>query len=139
MTETCEDPEVIIRLQRLTFERQGESFPADQEREMRQVIAGLIKNERATYLVTKKDEAVCSASFFTWDKKCAYYLFGASNPELRNTQSGTLNLYDAFEQLFKMGIPSVDVCGVNSPQRGFFKLSFGANLIPYFCTKKESA
>jgi len=33
-------------------------------------------------------------------------------------------------------IKVIDWEGVNSPQRGFFKLSFGGELLPYFWIKR---
>ena len=30
------------------------------------------------------------------------------------------------------GVKEVDMEGINSPQRGWFKMSFGGNTIPYF-------
>ena len=67
-----------------------------------------------------------------WDNKRAYYIFGANDPAKRDGHSGTNVLWDAFYDLSKLGINEVDVEGVNSPHRGWFKLSFGGNIIPYY-------
>ena len=38
----------------------------------------------------------------------------------------------SFYHLNEIGIKTVDLEGVNSPNRGWFKLSFGGNIIPYY-------
>ena len=73
-----------------------------------------------------------SMAFFCFDNKRAYYLFGANDPQLRDEHTGSAVIWDAFHTLSKAGIKEVDLEGVNSPRRGWFKLSFGGNLIPYY-------
>ena len=75
---------------------------------------------------------LASMAFIGWDTKRAYYIFGANDPNKRNGHSGTAVLWDAFYHLNEMGIKTVDLEGVNSPNRGWFKLSFGGNIIPYY-------
>ena len=53
-------------------------------------------------------------------------MFGASDPALRNSPTGTAVLWDAFSELAKVGVKKIDLEGVNSPKRGWFKLSFFA-------------
>ena len=65
--------------------------------------------------------------------KKAYYLFGSKvNPNDRSTWHGTLILWSAFVDLARQGIRKVDLEGVNSPQRGWFKESFGGELKTYY-------
>ena len=71
-------------------------------------------------------------AFFGWDNKRAYYIFGANDPAKRNGHTGTNVLWEAFYDLSKMGINEVDLEGINSPKRGWFKLSFGGNIRPYY-------
>ena len=73
-----------------------------------------------------------SAAFFGTDHRRAYYIFGSSDPKQRHTDTGTAVLWDAFRFLSRDGIPEVDLVGVNSPNRGSFKLSFGGSLLPYY-------
>ncbi|NTW98733.1 MAG: GNAT family N-acetyltransferase, partial [Geobacteraceae bacterium] len=63
-------------------------------------------------------------------------LFGASDPAQRDTPTGTAVLWDAFFHFAVMGLTEVDLEGVNSPKRGWFKLSFGGDLKPYFQVSK---
>lgn len=75
---------------------------------------------------------ICSIAVFVVEESKAYYLFGASNNLERNSSNGTHVLWQSFYELAEMGIQIVDLEGVNSPKRGWFKLSFGGDLIPYF-------
>ncbi|MCG7563609.1 MULTISPECIES: GNAT family N-acetyltransferase [unclassified Pseudoalteromonas] len=62
----------------------------------------------------------------------AYYFYGANHPELRDSHTGTAVLWQAFPLLAQKGVSKLDLEGINSPQRGWFKLSFGGNVEPYF-------
>lgn len=84
------------------------------------------------YTVNNGKGEVASAAFFGLDAKRAYYIFGGNHPEKQDSYSGTVNLWDAFTALSQEGIKEVDMEGVNSPQRGWFKLSMGGNLLPYY-------
>lgn len=70
---------------------------------------------------------------FGWDERRAYYLFGAGNPELQTRYQGSFCFWETFKLLAgERGIKQVDLEGVNSPQRGQFKMSFGGELVPYY-------
>ncbi len=70
--------------------------------------------------------------FVLFDKMNAYYLFGANHPDYRKYGGGTLLLVEAMKELQMKGVQYFDFVGANSPLRGDFKLSFGAELKPYF-------
>jgi lipid II:glycine glycyltransferase (peptidoglycan interpeptide bridge formation enzyme) len=78
-------------------------------------------------------------ALFGRDAKRAYYLFGAGDPALRDTSCGTAVLWDAFAALARSGCRELDMEGVNSPKRGWFKLSFGAEILPYYQLVLEKA
>ena len=83
------------------------------------------------------DGVPACAALFVLDSKRAYYAYGASDPELRHTEIGTQLMYESFVMLNKeYGVAEVDLVGVNSPQRGGFKMSFGGRLVPYFVVRK---
>jgi len=70
--------------------------------------------------------------FFAWDSKRAYYLFGAGNPDRNDSHHGTFACWEALRDLAtNHEVTEVDWEGANSPQRGWFKLSFGGSLLPY--------
>jgi len=92
---------------------------------------GLIK---MYFSYTKKGE-LGSVACFAIDHIRSYYLFGASDSNLRKFHTGTAVLWDAFTALSHYGVNEVDLEGVNSPNRGWFKLSFGGDLVPYYHIK----
>lgn len=119
--------------------RQGESPPAVKLAGMRSVIDALLALDRgAVYHVHNSDSTVIYAVFYAWDGKRAYYLFGAGHPEISEPWQGTLAHWAAFMDMAqRVGIGEVDMEGVNSPQRGWFKLGFGGDLKPYYKVSKE--
>jgi len=84
------------------------------------------------FITKTRSGKVGSMAYFISDIKRAYYLFGVNDPTLRNAHTGTTVLWDTFSLLSKDGVDVVDLEGVNSPKRGWFKLSFGGNLVPYY-------
>lgn len=61
------------------------------------------------------------------------YLFGAPNYPNQRAFDGTFTLWESFRILFnKYKILEIDLEGVNSPNRGKYKLSFGGKLQSYF-------
>jgi hypothetical protein len=108
---------------------------------MEQLISTLIKNNMAKIYASYDElNEIGSMAFFGWDNKRAYYIFGANDPTKKDGHSGTNVLWEAFYDLSKMGINEVDLEGINSPYRGWFKLSFGGDILPYYeVTLKEVA
>ncbi len=73
-----------------------------------------------------------SIAVFGVDNKRAYWLWGLSDPEKRDTPCGTEVVWEGMIRLANDGVGMIDLEGVNSPKRGWFKLSFGGTLEPYW-------
>jgi hypothetical protein len=87
----------------------------------------------AVYEVLNDHGKVIYVTVYAWDKKRAYYMFGAGHPDINEPWQGTLANWEAFIDLAtRIGVPEVDMEGVNSPARGWFKLGFGGDLRPYY-------
>jgi len=127
----CEYYSVMMR-------EQGEEQPAEKLLHLKKLIDALISEGRGVMLITKNhyDESIY-ATVFGWDSKRAYYLFGAPVPGTDERYKGTIAFWDAFCWLAERGIRIVDMEGVNSPRRGWFKLSFGGDLRPYYQVSKH--
>ena len=67
----------------------------------------------------------------------SFYLYGASEKGARGSACGTWVLWSAFNRLRGMGVMTVDLEGINSPERGWFKTSFGGSISPYFTISYE--
>jgi hypothetical protein len=106
--------------------------------EMNILITNLFREKMGRMFVSYvADGQPGSMAFFVTDSKRGYYLFGANDPALRDAHTGTAVLWDAFHILSQEGIKEIDMEGVNSPYRGWFKLSFGGDLKPYYQVYKE--
>ena len=76
-------------------------------------------------------------SFWGIDNKRAYYLYGAGNPENTNSIRGTRNFWDSFQFLStQFNVQEIDFEGINSPERGRYKLSFGGEIRSYYRISK---
>jgi lipid II:glycine glycyltransferase (peptidoglycan interpeptide bridge formation enzyme) len=131
--EESAEIEKLDYLHELTFKRQGI--------ERRPEISGLVKSIAAAVLSKgfgellfckdKKGEFI-SATLYLHYGGTGYYLFGANHPDYRDACGGTLLMLENIRRCKAKGISFVDVCGINSPNRGDFKTSFNARSIPYF-------
>ncbi len=131
-TEECFDSEIFLALYRRTFERQGINVEAQKLESLRSVLDALRASGLGRmFLGHAGSGELASAACFGVDNRRAYYLFGAGDPAVRGSHAGTLVLWDAFRMLSEAGVSEVDLEGVNSPRRGWFKLSFGGDLRLY--------
>jgi len=114
----------------------GQGDPQDKEKLMRmqRLIEYLFQSGQAELMIGKNAEGKALYSIvFCWDAKRAYYLFGAPNPEAQERFKGTITFWDGFVHMAqKISLSEVDMEGINSPSRGWFKLSFGGNIRPYY-------
>ena len=118
--------------------KQGKVVSDSKLNRMNNLILQLCHKDLADIFITGKEKEIYYITIFCWDKYRSYYLFGAGNPMINLRFKGTLCFWDAFIYLAKQrNIKIVDMEGVNSPQRGWFKLSFGGNLKKYFQVKKN--
>ena len=127
------DADLFVDFYGLTMKRQNINVAGRVLDEMKVLIANLVKCGLGRMFVScTKNGEPGSMAFYGIDNKRAYYIFGANNPELRDSHVGSAVVWDSFYELSKSGIKEVDLEGVNSPKRGWFKLSFGGDLIPYY-------
>ena len=90
------------------------------------------KSLKLFYIKNERGERVASA-LFGLKGDVAWYLYGVTSKENRERYSGSFIIWKALEYLSEnYGIRIVDLEGVNSPQRGWFKLSFGGSLETYY-------
>lgn len=129
-----EDGSTLIEFYRLLMQRQGDEQSSKKLTRMLKVINVLLKEERgAVYHVLNSDGETIYSVVYGWDDKRAYYLFGAGHPELSEPWQGTLAHWEVFKDLAqRLNIAQVDLEGVNSPKRGWFKLGLGGDLRSYY-------
>ena len=59
-------------------------------------------------------------------------MFGAADPEFRKNDTSSILIGESVKKSYELGLNEFDMCGVNSPNRGDFKLSFNAELKPFY-------
>lgn len=127
------NPGLFVDFYNETMKRQGIDVEEGILEEMKNLITNLFEVGVGRMFVSCLPNGVPgSMAYFVTDSKRGYYLFGANDPALRDAHTGTAVLWDAFYALSRGGIKEVDLEGVNSPYRGWFKLSFGGIIVPYF-------
>ncbi len=121
-----------------TMQRQSKDVENLTINKMSSLINSLLSNGNGVLFEARTASGeIGSMAFFAFDTKRAYYVFGANDPEFRNEHTGTAVLWESFYVLAnKHNIKEIDLEGINSPQRGWFKLSFGGNVKPYYQINK---
>ena len=137
--ETSEDIELLDRLHAATFARQGLTRPAHEGALLRAITVAALADGSGELLVCRAPSGdVVSAVLFVDDGRTSIYLFGANAPEHRNLDGGAFLVLEAVRRAKGRGLLGVDLCGVNSPQRGDFKTSLAAVVTPYFLARWEA-
>ncbi len=139
---TEEEPlaDAFVQYYAMTMSRQDITVPAEDLEAMRRLLEALLQNGLARMFVSRTAQGeIGSMAVMGLDdrtagggEKTACYLLGASDPALRDSHCGSAVLWDAFVALNRDNVQMVDMEGVNSPRRGWFKLSFGARMERYF-------
>ena len=57
---------------------------------------------------------------------------GGFDLKFKNSGASSVNIYNQIKILKEKKLKNVDFVGVNSPNRGFFKYTFGSKLKNYF-------
>lgn len=137
--EISQDIDTLEALYRLTFERQRIELDPTVRQRLRAITKAALSEGFGELLLCRDaaGEAV-SATLFLHDERSGYYLIGANHPAYRHTGSGTFLVLENIRRCQAGGLKWVDVCGMNSPNRGDFKASFNAAPVPYFVVTWEN-
>jgi len=122
---------LFLKLYEQTFNRQGIAIDDEVLKLVAKICEKAMTNGYGYLSCALVDDRVASMAFFVTDRACAYYLFGANDPDMRDARATSKLLIDNIATFARQGLERFDFVGVNSPQRGDFKLSFNAELIPY--------
>jgi len=139
-TRASDDYALLDHLQARTYEHQDVKRPENQGAMTKRIAAALGERGAGVVYVTYQDNRPLAAALFAVDSHRAYFVAGGHEPDDRNLNAGTKLMVDAFRHLRQeRGVTEVDFVGANSPNRGAFKLSFGARLVPFFAVGKMQA
>ncbi|MCB1995985.1 MAG: GNAT family N-acetyltransferase [Burkholderiaceae bacterium] len=126
------DPDEFLRLYRATFERQDIALPAAMLAQVRRITEAALAHGYGRLSACETPDGPASMNLFVYDRRRAYYLFAANDPAQRATGAATRLMFDNLAEAGRRGLAEVDFVGVNSPNRGDFKLSFNPGLRLYF-------
>jgi hypothetical protein len=129
--QQSDDLQLFLSLYQQTFERQGLIIDATTLGLVQRICEQSIAHGYGYLSAAVLDDRTASMAFFVYDSRCSYYLFGANDPGMREANASSKLLLDNIALSAQKGLQIFDFVGVNSPQRGDFKLSFNAELVPY--------
>ncbi len=133
LAETSDDLVLLADLYRSTFQRQGLDKSDEDLHLMTSIARSAIEKGFGELLLARlPNGTVVSAALFLHDTHTGYYLIGANHPDYRNTYGGIFIVLESIRRCHERGLKIVDVCGINSPNRGDFKISLNAIPKPYF-------
>lgn len=94
------------------------------------------KRKILMFITYDKNKKKICFSLFGFIKNNATYLHGGRVEDVKGDNSLAHNLFNSMISLNKhFGIETIDLEGVNSPQRAFFKAGFGGELKSYYTIK----
>lgn len=139
--DSIADVPTFLRFYMATLNHQGVSIQPEFLARLDALLRQLLDQQLAEmFLARDQSGKPLYAVVFGFDSKRAYYLFGAGDPSSADRYKGTFAFWETFRLLAtRRRIRELDLEGVNSPRRGWFKLSFGGNLVPYHSVHLESA
>jgi Acetyltransferase (GNAT) domain len=122
----------FIKIYKATFERQEIRVSAGSIELISNIYNGALIGENVSLRRVCIDGETASATLFLHYAKKAYYLFGANNPKYRSSGASTMLMLSNIFEFARLGFESIDFIGVNSPNRGDYKLSFNPQLVVYY-------
>ena len=103
---------------------------------LQHLFSNLIKSKMATgFEILSSDGDFLASSYWMIAQHHAIYFWGSTSTSNRSSSAGTRLIIDSIESLSEQSIKYFDLEGVNSPKRGWFKLSLGSCLVPYYCVE----
>lgn len=130
------DKQLIKNLINLTYERQSKKIEFDIDKHLN--ILEKLQEEKLLVSYVCEDEKgdILSKVIFGLNSDYATFLHGArSDKDSGNDYSMVYLLIYSFNELKKRNISKIDLEGMNSPKRSFFKNGFGGSLEPYYSIK----
>jgi hypothetical protein len=133
--EKSEDVDLLEYLYKITFVRQGYEVPTDDIRSLRLLASATLAHGIGELLACRDPRGeIASIMLSMHDEKCSYYVAGGNHPDFSRFYSGTFLFLENIRRSMELGLQCLDVVGMNSPNRGDFKSSCNASVVPYYLT-----
>ena len=125
------DPIFFEKTVKSTFKNQGKNPDLNFDK-IKPIYDQLFNKKKLVMFISLKNETKLSFCIFGIIGNNAVYLNGGRVENTNDDSSLTYNLTMSLSALKKKGVVTVDLEGVNSPKRGFWKLGFGGDIRPYY-------
>ncbi len=126
------DLNLIKKFYKETMEKNKGSFNVDAFTKIFNFIETQITAGKIIQATTYFLEDPLYSVLFLNDEDTSCYLYGSGNVKIRNRYAGSLALWKAIEQSIDRKLSFIDLEGINSPQRGEYKINFGGNIRAYY-------
>ncbi|MCD9023658.1 GNAT family N-acetyltransferase [Cohnella silvisoli] len=130
-----DDLETFHRINKKTFDRQNVPMPHNYETLKLLDQACRKRGCRKIYFAVDEQGQIHSVIYMVWDAKCAYYLLGGADSELRKSGSHSFLLWHAIREMSKVTKQFDLHGGMHEPVERFFR-ALGALQKPYFQVTK---
>ena len=127
--------EDLLRLHRLTYERQGKPVPCPDSVIARIDAACAARDTRRTFVAEDVNGRQHAAVYVVWDSNSAYYLIGGGDPALRSSGAASLCMWEAIRHAATV-TRRFDFCGSTAEPIEHFVRAFGGKQCPYFSVSK---
>jgi hypothetical protein len=118
---------------------QGAAPSPEKLSRMKHLIDAIIREDLIRMYAVKNSQGHPTyITVFTIFRNKSCYLFAAGDLTNMQRYDGTYCVWESMKSLSRCGVYEIDLEGVNSPQRGAFKMGFGGDLRPYFKISKRS-
>lgn len=135
LIEESANMQILDRLHELTFLRQKIERNETEKTLLHSISTAAIEQGYGKIKIAYLDGNPASVILALYHKKRVYYMFGATDPDYRDSGSMTKLLVETIWEAKTQGYNEFDFVGVNSPNRGDYKLSFNGRLVPCFKTQ----
>lgn len=122
---------LMSKILKKTFKRQNKKIDFDLNN-YEEIYKNLFSEKNLKMFIIKKDSVKLAFCVFGIIGDKAIYLNGGKINHQNNDYSLTYGLSMSIISLFRSGVKKIDLEGVNSPNRSFWKQGFGGILKPYY-------
>ena len=130
--------DAFLRLNRMTFQRQGFKLPYKEEIVRRIDATCADRHCRKIWIAEDAEGRPHAGVYIVWDDESAYYLMGGADPELRNSGATSLCMWQAIRHAATVTQRFDFEGSMIEPVERFFR-GFGATQVPYFHVVKTSS
>ncbi|MDO8493064.1 MAG: GNAT family N-acetyltransferase [bacterium] len=126
------DESIMDRLHDDVFKRQGIERADNDSVLVKSITKKALADNFGSLKSALKDGESIASLLTLQDNRSSFFLFGATDSKYRDLGGYTYLSVEMIKDAFESGCQEVDIVGANSPNRSDYKISFNAELKPYF-------